>query len=147
MEGKTGYPFVDAGMRQLSAEAYMHNRLRMNVASFLRLNLLIDYRKGERFFAENLIDWDLANNTYGWEPSYTSFNPILQAEKNDPNGDYIRKWVPELRGVEGKAIFMPWERLSKDQFKKLKYPEPIVSFGESKNKAIEAYKKAILKGA
>lgn len=90
-KGQTGEPFIDAGMRQLNAEAYMHNRLRMNVSSYLYCNLLIDYRRGERYFAETLIDWDLSNNTQGWEPSYTVFNPVSQAERNDPDGDYIRK--------------------------------------------------------
>jgi deoxyribodipyrimidine photo-lyase len=90
-KGTTGEPFIDAGMRQLNAEAYMHNRLRMNVSSYLYCNLLIDYRRGERYFAETLIDWDLSNNTQGWEPSYTVFNPVSQAEKNDPDGEYIRK--------------------------------------------------------
>jgi deoxyribodipyrimidine photo-lyase len=107
--GTTGVPFVDAGMRQLKAEAYMHNRLRMNVSSYLSGNLLIDYRRGERFFAEHLVDWDLCNNTQGWEPSYTIFNPVSQAERNDPEGEYIRKWVPELKDVKGKAVFAPWE--------------------------------------
>jgi len=69
----------------------MHNRLRMNVSSYLYCNLLLDYRRGERYFAETLIDWDLSNNTQGWEPSYTVFNPVSQAEKNDPDGEYIRK--------------------------------------------------------
>jgi deoxyribodipyrimidine photo-lyase len=90
-KGTTGEPFIDAGMRQLNAEAWMHNRLRMNVSSYLYCNLLLDYRRGERYFAETLIDWDLSNNTQGWEPSYTVFNPVSQAEKNDPHGDYIRK--------------------------------------------------------
>jgi deoxyribodipyrimidine photo-lyase len=90
-KGKTGEPFIDAGMRQLNTEAYMHNRLRMNVSSYLYCNLLLDYRRGERYFAETLIDWDLSNNTQGWEPSYTVFNPVSQAEKNDPNGEYIRR--------------------------------------------------------
>lgn len=80
-EGRTGMPFVDAGMRQLNHEAYMHNRCRMNTSSYLRANLLIDYRRGERYFAEHLVDWDLENNTQGWEPSYTIFNPVVQAEK------------------------------------------------------------------
>lgn len=90
-KGTTGEPFIDAGMRQLNTEAYMHNRLRMNVSSYLYCNLLIDYRRGERYFAETLIDWDLSNNTQGWEPGYTVFNPVSQAEKNDPDGEYIRK--------------------------------------------------------
>tara|TARA_R110002003_G_scaffold122_1_gene11031 strand:- start:42187 stop:43692 length:1506 start_codon:yes stop_codon:yes gene_type:complete len=90
-QGRTGEPFIDAGMRQLNHEAYMHNRLRMNVSSYLYCNLLLDYRRGERYFAETLIDWDLSNNTQGWEPSYTVFNPVSQAERNNPDGDYIRK--------------------------------------------------------
>jgi deoxyribodipyrimidine photo-lyase len=92
-KGTTGEPFIDAGMRQLNTEAYMHNRLRMNVSSYLYCNLLLDYRRGERYFAETLIDWDLSNNTQGWEPSYTVFNPVSQAEKNDPSGEYIRRCV------------------------------------------------------
>lgn len=145
-QGKTGVPFVDAGMRQLNSEAYMHNRLRMNTSSYLRANLLIDYRKGERYFAEHLIDWDLSNNTQGWEPSYTFFNPVTQAEKCDRNGDYIRKWVPELKGLEGGkggAIFAPHERLSKEEFEKLDYPKPHVDFADSVMRARETYKKGI----
>ena len=139
-EGKTGVPFVDAGMRQLNHEAYMHNRLRMNVSSYLYCNLLIDYRRGERYFAETLVDWDLNNNTQGWEPSYTVFNPVSQAEKNDPHGDYIRKWVPELKSVEGKAVFAPHDRLSKEEFQKLGYPEPHVDWNETKARAIQRFK-------
>lgn len=142
-EGKTGVPFVDAGMRQLNSEAYMHNRARMNTSSYLSGNLLIDYRRGERYFAEHLIDWDLSNNTQGWEPSYTIFNPVVQAEKHDPDGNYIRKWVPELKDVQGKAIFAPHERLSAEEFKKLDYPAPHVDFGESSQRAKERYKKGI----
>jgi deoxyribodipyrimidine photo-lyase len=140
-EGKTGVPFVDAGMRQLNSEAYMHNRLRMNTSSYLSGNLLIDYRRGERYFAEHLIDWDLSNNTQGWEPSYTIFNPVVQAEKHDPNGDFIRKWVPELKNVKGKAVFAPHERLSKAEFEKLGYPAPHVEFSESAQRAKERYKR------
>ncbi|KAK8049237.1 hypothetical protein PG994_010967 [Apiospora phragmitis] len=139
-EGQTGVPFVDAGMRQLNTEAYMHNRLRMNTASYLRTNLLLDYRRGERYFAEHLVDWDLCNNTQGWEPSYTVFNPVVQAEKCDPQGDYIRRYVPELRGVKGKAVFDPYHRLSKEEFEKLGYPKPHVDFQESKARCIERYK-------
>ena len=139
-EGKTGVPFVDAGMRQLNHEAYMHNRLRMNVSSYLYCNLLIDYRRGERYFAETLIDWDLSNNTQGWEPSYTVFNPVSQAEKNDPNGDYIRKWVPELAKVQGKAVFAPHSRLPKAEFEKLGYPRPHVDWNETKARALERFK-------
>ncbi|KAF2098377.1 deoxyribodipyrimidine photo-lyase [Rhizodiscina lignyota] len=139
-EGKTGYPFVDAGMRQLNHEAYMHNRLRMNVSSFLYCNLLIDYRRGERYFAEHLIDWDLSNNTQGWEPSYTVFNPVSQGEKNDPDGGYIRKWVPELKDVEGKAIFDPYHRMDKKAFEKLGYPAPYVDWARTKQRCIERFK-------
>ncbi|TPX14737.1 uncharacterized protein E0L32_005132 [Thyridium curvatum] len=139
-EGATGVPFVDAGMRQLRHEGWMHNRLRMNTASYLRTNLLIDYRRGERFFAETLVDWDLSNNHQGWEPSYTVFNPVVQAEKCDPDGDYIRKWVPELKDVEGKAVFDPYHRLDKKEFEKLGYPKPHVDFKESRQRCIERYK-------
>jgi deoxyribodipyrimidine photo-lyase len=139
-EGTLGVPFVDAGMRQIKHEAYMHNRLRMNVSSYLYCNLLIDYRRGERYFAETLIDWDLSNNTQGWEPSYTVFNPVSQAERNDPDGDYIRKWVPELKDVKGKAVFDPYHRLSKEEFKKLGYPEPYVDWNETKQRALERFK-------
>ena len=140
-EGTTGVPFIDAGMRQLNHEAYMHNRLRMNVSSYLYCNLLIDYRRGERYFAETLVDWDLSNNTQGWEPSYTVFNPVSQAEKNDPTGDYIRKWVPELRHVKGKAVFSPHDRLSKQEFEKLGYPRPHVDWKETKARCIERFKR------
>ena len=139
-EGTTGVPFIDAGMRQLNTEAYMHNRLRMNVSSYLYCNLLLDYRRGERYFAETLIDWDLCNNTQGWEPSYTVFNPVSQAEKNDPNGDYIRKWVPELKDVKGKAIFSPHDRLDKKEFEKLGYPRPHVDWKETKQRCLERFK-------
>ncbi|KAJ4311990.1 hypothetical protein N0V94_007672 [Neodidymelliopsis sp. IMI 364377] len=139
-KGTTGEPFIDAGMRQLNHEAYMHNRLRMNVSSYLYCNLLIDYRRGERYFAETLIDWDLSNNTQGWEPSYTVFNPVSQAERNDPDGDYIRQWVPELKDVQGKAIFAPYERLSKEEFEKLGYPKPHVNWKKTKQRCMERFK-------
>ena len=139
-KGTTGVPFIDAGMRQLHTEAYMHNRLRMNVSSYLYCNLLIDYRRGERYFAETLIDWDLCNNTQGWEPSYTVFNPVSQAERNDPSGDYIRKWVPELRHLKGKDIYEPHKRLGKAEFEKLGYPRPHVDWKETKQRCMERFK-------
>lgn len=139
--GQTGVPFIDAGMRQLNTEAYMHNRLRMNVSSYLYCNLLIDYRRGERYFAEQLIDWDLCNNTQGWEPSYTVFNPVSQAERNDPEGEYIRKWVPELRSVQGKAVFAPWERLGREEFERLGYSEPHVDWRETKERCLGRFKR------
>ena len=140
-EGTLGVPFVDAGMRQIKHEAYMHNRLRMNVSSYLYCNLLIDYRRGERYFAETLIDWDLSNNTQGWEPSYTVFNPVSQAEKNDPEGEYIRYWIPELKDVKGKAGFDPYHRLSKEEFENLGYPAPYVDWHETKQRCMERYKR------
>ncbi|KAE9993824.1 hypothetical protein EG327_003074 [Venturia inaequalis] len=97
--------------------------------------------RGERYFAETLVDWDLSNNTQGWEPSYTVFNPVNQAEKNDPNGDYIRRWVPELKNVKGKAVFDPFHRLSKEEFGKLGYPEPYVDWKETKARCLERYKR------
>ncbi|KAK5717308.1 hypothetical protein LTR15_009201 [Elasticomyces elasticus] len=112
----------------------------VNTSSYLSGNMLIDYRFGERYFAEHLIDWDLSNNTQGWEPSYTIFNPVTQAEKHDKNGDFIRKWVPELRNVKGKAIFMPSERLSKAEFEKLGYPYPHCDFTETAQRAKARYK-------
>jgi deoxyribodipyrimidine photo-lyase len=142
-DGTLGVPFVDAGMRQLKAEAWMHNRARMNTSSYLTANLLLDYRRGERFFAEHLVDWDLSNNTNGWQPSYTVFNPVTQGEKCDPDGDYIRKWVPELKDVKGKAVFDPATRLSKAEFEKLGYPRPHVDYSESKARAVERYKEGI----
>lgn len=114
----------------------MHNRLRMNTSSYLRTNLLIDYRGGERFFADTLMDWGLSNNTQGWEPSYTVFNPVVQAGKCDPHEEYIRRWVPELKNVEGKAVFDPHSWLSKEEFEKLDYPASHVDFKKRKVRCI-----------
>lgn len=140
--GTTGVPFVDAGMRQLLAEGYMHNRLRMNVSSYLRMNLLIDYRLGLRFFANKLVDWDCCNNSFGWDPNYTVFNPVAQAERLDPDGTYIRKWVPELKDVSGKAIFDPTDRLTSSEFEKLKYPRPMIDQQTAKVRSTDRYKRA-----
>ncbi|BFZ54689.1 hypothetical protein PYCC9005_001726 [Savitreella phatthalungensis] len=142
VDGKTGYPLVDAGMRQLKAEAWMHNRVRMNTASFLRANQLIDWRRGCWHFTVMLIDHSPVVNTISWQPSYTLFHPVSQAERNDSTGDYIRKWVPELKDVPTPAIYMPFERLSKDEFAKLGYPEPCVNWEESKQRALAAYRKS-----
>ena len=141
-DGTLGVPFIDAGMRQLNHEAYMHNRLRMNVASYFYCNLLIDPKRGERYFVEKLIDWDLSNNTQGWEPSYTVFNPVSQAEKNDPEGEYIRRWIPELSNVKGKAIFDPANRLSDAEYKELcpDYPKPYLDWHETKARALDRFK-------
>ena len=112
-EGRTGYPFVDAGMRQLLVEGWVHNRVRMVVASFLVKDLHLWWRLGARWFMERLRDGDLASNQHGWQwvagsgtdpaPFFRIFNPVTQGEKFDPNGDYVRRYVPELRHLAGKA--------------------------------------------
>jgi len=117
-EGRTGYPFVDAGMRQLVGEAWMHNRVRMVVASFLVKDLHVDWTRGAAFFLEHLVDGDLASNQHGWQwvagtgtdaaPYFRVFNPVAQGKRFDPDGDYVRRWVPELAGVPGAAVHEPW---------------------------------------
>lgn len=155
-EGKTGFPIVDAAMRQLNHIGYMHNRCRMIVACFLAKDLLIDWRKGERYFMEHLIDGDFASNNGGWgfsasvgvdpQPYFRIFNPLLQSEKFDPDGEYIRKWVPELAGIEGKAIHEPYNRGAGDQAKKKGYPKPIVEHKRCRERALSAYKQGIESG-
>jgi deoxyribodipyrimidine photo-lyase len=118
-EGKTGYPFVDAAMRQLLVEGWMHNRTRMVVASFLVKDLHLEWQVGERFFREHLVDYDVASNAHGWQwtagcgtdasPYYRIFNPIEQGKRFDENGDYVRKYVPELAHIKGIEIHEPWE--------------------------------------
>ncbi|KAI1209634.1 deoxyribodipyrimidine photo-lyase [Annulohypoxylon truncatum] len=148
--GKTGFPIVDAAMRQLRSMGWMHNRCRMIVASFLCKDLLLDWRMGERFFMEHLIDGDFASNNGGWgfsasvgvdpQPYFRIFNPLLQSEKFDPDGVYIRKWIPELADVKGKAIHDPYNRGAAAQAKKVGYPEPIVDHKESRERALKMYK-------
>ncbi len=148
--GRTGYPFVDAAMRQLNHTGYMHNRARMVVASFLAKDLLIDWRMGERYFMEHLIDGDFASNNGGWgfsastgvdpQPYFRIFNPLLQSEKFDPDGEYIRKWVPELAKVAGKAIHDP-------HGKKVGgiegYPKMCVDHKESRERTLARYKEGL----
>jgi deoxyribodipyrimidine photo-lyase len=132
-EGKTGYPFVDAAMRQLLVEGWMHNRTRMVVASFLVKDLHLEWQIGERFFAEHLVDYDVASNAHGWQwtagcgtdasPYYRIFNPIEQGKRFDENGDYIRKYVPELAHLSAAEIHEPW--LFLDGYSK-GYPERVV---------------------
>jgi len=132
-EGKTGYPFVDAGMRQLIKEGWMHNRVRMVVASFLAKDLHIEWQHGALFFEEHLVDFDIASNAHGWQwtagcgtdasPYYRVFNPIEQGKRFDKNGDYIRKYVPELAHLSADEIHEPWD--SADGYKN-GYPEKIV---------------------
>lgn len=152
-EGKTGFPLVDAAMRQLNHTGYMHNRCRMNVASFLAKDLLIDWRMGERYFMEHLIDGDFASNNGGWgfsascgvdpQPYFRIFNPLLQSEKFDPDGTYIRKWVTELKDVRGNAIHDPYGRGAEGAAKKKGYPKPIVEHKESRDRALARYKAGI----
>lgn len=152
-EGRTGYPIVDAAMRQLHNMGWMHNRCRMIVASFLSKDLLLDWRMGERYFMEHLVDGDFASNNGGWGfsasvgvdplPYFRIFNPLLQSEKFDADGEYIRKWVPELKGVKGKAIHDPYARGAEAQAKNAGYPRPIVEHKGARERALAAYKKGI----
>jgi len=140
--GRTGYPLVDAGMRQLWATGWMHNRVRMVAASFLVKHLLIDWREGERWFWDTLVDADLPNNAMGWQwvmgsgvdsaPYYRIFAPIAQSRKFDA-GDYVRRWVPELAGLKGDAVHGPFERGFNG------YPPPIVDHRFARERALAAY--------
>ncbi len=143
--GRTGVPIVDAAMRQLNDIGWMHNRARMIVASYLVKDLLIDWRWGEEYFMEQLLDGDKAANNGGWQwtagtgtdaaPYFRIFNPVLQSEKFDPSGDYIRRWVTELRGLDAKDIHAPWEK----GIKVKGYPEqPIIE--RNKERTLQAYK-------
>ena len=154
-EGRTGYPVVDAAMRQLVQLGWMHNRARMIVASFLVKDLLIDWRWGERFFMQHLVDGDPASNNGGWQwtagvgtdaaPYFRVFNPVLQGEKFDPQAAYIRRWVPELARVPDKYIQAPWTMPAEAQ--RLAgivigndYPAPIVDHALARERTLAAYK-------
>ena len=150
-KGITGYPIVDAGMRELNSTGWMHNRVRMIVGSFLVKHLLIDWREGEKYFRNCLLDYSPASNVAGWQwvagcgadaaPYFRIFNPILQGEKFDKDGEYVKKWVPELRDVSKKFIHKPWE-LNEEKFKLGRdYPYPIVKHEEARAKALSAFKK------
>ena len=151
--GRTGYPLVDAGMRQLAHMGWCHNRVRMVVASFLAKDLLVDWRLGEQYFMSQLIDGDFASNHGGWgfgsstgvdpQPYFRIFNPKLQSEKFDAQGEYIRKWVPELRGLDNKAIHAPWEGSSKEKARKAGYPEPIVEHAKAREKCLQMFKQGL----
>jgi deoxyribodipyrimidine photo-lyase len=142
-EGKTGYPFVDAAMRQLVVEGWMHNRTRMVVASFLVKDLHLEWQLGERFFADHLVDYDVASNAHGWQwtagcgtdasPYYRVFNPIEQGRRFDENGDYIRRYVPELAHLSASEIHEPW--LFLDGYSK-GYPERIVDHAVERHEAL-----------
>jgi deoxyribodipyrimidine photo-lyase len=152
-EGRTGYPIVDAAMRQLNATAWMHNRGRMIVASFLTKDLLIDWRWGERYFMQQLVDGDQAANNGGWQwaagtgtdaqPFFRIFNPTSQGEKFDSDGAYVKRWVPELARVPAKFIHTPW-KLSpseRDHLGCAEYPAPIVDHAQQRARALAMYGK------
>ena len=151
--GTTGYPIVDAGMRQMLAQGYMANRCRMIVASFLAKDLLIDWRLGEKFFMEHLIDGDFASNNGGWgfsastgvdpQPYFRIFNPLLQSEKFDKDGEYIRRWVPELRGISDKAIHEPYERGAGAIAQKAGYPRKCVDHKVAREVTLKRYKEGL----
>ncbi|WP_436792686.1 cryptochrome/photolyase family protein [Actinospongicola halichondriae] len=144
--GQTGYPIVDAGMRQLLAEGWMHNRVRMLVASFLVKDLHLDWRRGARWFMQHLVDGDLASNQHGWQwtagtgtdaaPYFRIFNPTVQAERFDPDGDYVRRYVAELADVAGGAVHRPWEL---DGGPPAGYPLPIVDHAEERDESLRRY--------
>lgn len=149
-KGMTGYPIIDAGMRELWQTGYMHNRVRMIVASFLTKGLFIDWRLGADWFLDTLVDADLANNSASWQwvagcgadaaPYFRIFNPVLQSQKFDPTGAYIRRFVPELAGVDNKAIHVPWEFVNAASvYSKTNYPKPIVNHSEARAKALAYY--------
>jgi len=143
--GRTGYPIVDAGMRELWATGWMHNRVRMIAASFLTKDLLIDWRQGERWFWDTLVDADLANNATGWQwvagcgadaaPYFRVFNPVLQGEKFDPDGEYVRHWIPELAHLPNDAIHRPWTAAVPGGT----YPRPVVEHGAARDRALAAF--------
>ncbi len=147
-EGRTGFPLVDAAMRQLNTTGYMHNRLRMVVASFLTKDLGLDWRRGEAYFAEQLLDFDLAANNGGWQwasssgcdaqPYFRIFNPISQSEKFDADGKFIRRYCPELASLDAKAIHAPWERAPL-AMQGVAYPRPIVDHAIARERTLARY--------
>ena len=144
-QGRTGFPIVDAGLRQLWRTGFMHNRVRMIAASVLIKDFLIDWRQGAAWFMDTLLDADLAQNTLGWQwsagcgadaaPFFRIFNPALQGQRFDPQGDYVRRWVPELAALPDKFIHQPWLAPAKTG-----YPAPIVDHAEARERALELFK-------
>lgn len=153
-EGRTGYPIVDAAMRQINSTGYMHNRLRMIAASFLVKDLLVDWRLGERYFADTLLDYDLASNNGGWQwaastgcdaqPYFRIFNPVTQSRRFDPAGKFIRRYVPELEALDDDEIHAPWTLPVATQKAKgvvigRDYPPPIVDHAKARIAALELF--------
>jgi deoxyribodipyrimidine photo-lyase len=152
--GRTGYPVVDAAMRQLRASGWMHNRARMIAASFLTKDLLLDWRLGEAEFMRHLADGDVASNNGGWQwtastgtdpqPWFRVFNPVLQGRRFDPDGEYVRRWIPELRRVPVARIHEPWTMSREEQAEAgvvigREYPAPIVDHAEARDRALAVY--------
>jgi deoxyribodipyrimidine photo-lyase len=153
-DGRTGYPIVDAAMRQLRASGFVHNRGRMIAASFLTKDLLLDFRLGEAEFMRHLTDGDVASNDGGWQwtastgtdpqPYFRIFNPVLQGTRFDPDGEYVRRWVPELRDVPASRIHQPWTMTEDEQASAgcrigADYPAPIVDHAAARERALAAY--------
>lgn len=148
-QGRTGFPFVDAGMRQLLAEGWMHNRLRMITASFLTKDLHVWWPVGARHFLDHLVDGDIASNNHGWQwvagtgtdaaPYFRVFNPVTQGLRFDPDGEYVRRWVPELAHLRGQAAHEPWKQ--PDGYAH-GYPEPVVDHAEERHEALDRYERA-----
>ena len=146
-QGRTGIPMIDAGMRELWATGWMHNRVRMLVASFLTKNLRQHWHHGARWFWDTLVDADLANNSQGWQwtagcgvdaaPYFRIFNPVTQGEKFDPQGSYVRRWIPELKDVPAPLVHRPWD--DPDLLERCGYPAPMVDLKASREDALEAY--------
>jgi deoxyribodipyrimidine photo-lyase len=144
--GRTGFPIVDAGMRQLLGEAYVHNRVRMIVASFLVKDLHQEWTRGARYFMQHLVDGDLASNNHGWQwvagtgtdasPYYRVFNPITQGKKFDPDGDYVKRWVPELRDLDPRYVHEPWTAPGGVP---AGYPEPVVDHAHERQVSLDRY--------
>jgi deoxyribodipyrimidine photo-lyase len=160
-QGKTGYPIIDAGMRQLWATGWMHNRVRMLVGSFLVKDLLISWQNGARWFWDTLVDADLANNTLGWQwvagcgadaaPFFRIFNPVHQGERFDPKGDYVRRWVPELAKLPDRLVHKPWqapEPVLQEAGVQLgrSYPRPVVDHDQARKRALELFRNWRIKG-
>jgi deoxyribodipyrimidine photo-lyase len=147
-QGRTGYPIVDAGMRQLLGEAYVHNRVRMVVASFLVKDLHQEWTLGARWFMQHLVDGDLASNNHGWQwvagtgtdaaPFYRVFNPVTQGKKFDPDGEYVKRWVPELRGLDARYVHEPWTAPGGIPEG---YPAPVVDHAHERQVALQRYER------
>jgi len=156
-DGRTGYPIVDAAMRQLRETGFMHNRARMITASFLTKDLLVDWRKGEAHFLQHLVDGDVAANNGGWQwsagsgtdaqPYFRIFNPVTQAGNFDPDGAYVRRWIPELAALKAPAIHAPWAHVAALAAAGITlgvhYPEPIVDHAVARARTLEAYARAV----